>query len=76
MVIKSRYYIFWYLLCCYQSINLLLIQQSNSNSSNRLTLNIKLLNTIDILQHIVLPEPFNVCCIFLISVLLGFLYFV
>ena len=63
MVTKTCYYLFWYLLCCYQSIDLILIQQSNSNSSNRLTLNIKLLNTIDILQHIVLPEPFNVCCI-------------
>ena len=73
MVTKAHYYIFRYLLCCYQSIDLLLIQQSNSNSSNRLTLNIKLLNALDILQHLAFPEPFNVCCIFIDVCLTGIL---
>ena len=73
MVTKAHYYIFRYLVCCYQRIDLLLIQQSNSNSRSRLTLNIKLLNALDILQHLAFPEPFNGCCIFLDLCLTGIL---
>ena len=73
MVTKARYYLLWYLLCCYQSIDLLFIQQSNSNISNRLALNIKLLNALDIFQHLAFPEPFNVCYIFLDLCLTGLL---
>ena len=53
------------MLWVYHYLNWLITNYHTILRSNRLTLNIKLLNALDILQHIAFSEPFNACCIFL-----------